>query len=584
MTLRGGAPAVDHIKRRRSSSRSHKEAVEKGNLPDILKKALMSFDMELESIRQETVQGKSQRELESISQQAGLKGKNVSKIGMRNWSPSATDKKLSKELESIRQETVPGNSQRELESISHSKCQRRAGLNGKKLSKERSLSADRTQGQETVQGKSQRELGSISQHAWLKVKKLSKLDWHEELESISQQAWLKVMKLSKIDMRNWGPSVMKLSKIDMRNWSPSVMKLSKIDMRNWSPSDKKLSKELESIRQETVQGKSQRELESIRQETVQGKSQRELGSISYETVQGKSQRELESISYETVQGKSQRELESIKTVQGKSQRELESISQQAELNSQRELESISQQAGLNSQRKLESISQETVQGKSQRELESIRHETSRAGLEFTVSRQGSRSQRSAYRAQGQETGKKRSEVRNAGLKGKKLSKAWLKGKKLSKKLESISQQTGLKSQRELESISQQAGPQGQETVQGKSQRQAWLKSQRKLQSIRQERVQGKSHRELESISQQAGFKGKKLSKAIENFSWNIRVLQGQADLLLQAKKECQEYIRQISEAAITLGMCGNRILKAFANSLDPDETPQNVASHLDPNC
>ncbi|KAH3718104.1 hypothetical protein DPMN_060903 [Dreissena polymorpha] len=30
-------------------------------------------------------------------------------------------------------------------------------------------------------------------------------------------------------------------------------------------------------------------------------------------------------------------------------------------------------------------------------------------------------------------------------------------------------------------------------------------------------------------------------------------------------------------------MCGTRILKAFANSLDPDETPQNVASHQDPN-
>ncbi|KAH3895602.1 hypothetical protein DPMN_019767 [Dreissena polymorpha] len=29
---------------------------------------------------------------------------------------------------------------------------------------------------------------------------------------------------------------------------------------------------------------------------------------------------------------------------------------------------------------------------------------------------------------------------------------------------------------------------------------------------------------------------------------------------------------------------GNRILKAYANSLDPDETPQNVASHQDPNC
>ncbi|KAH3746463.1 hypothetical protein DPMN_180871 [Dreissena polymorpha] len=32
-----------------------------------------------------------------------------------------------------------------------------------------------------------------------------------------------------------------------------------------------------------------------------------------------------------------------------------------------------------------------------------------------------------------------------------------------------------------------------------------------------------------------------------------------------------------------VGQCGNRVVKAFANSLDPDETPQNVASHLDPN-
>ncbi|KAL4224626.1 Inactive phospholipase C-like protein 2 [Mactra antiquata] len=65
------------------------------------------------------------------------------------------------------------------------------------------------------------------------------------------------------------------------------------------------------------------------------------------------------------------------------------------------------------------------------------------------------------------------------------------------------------------------------------------------------------HEDLETVSQQAGLKGKKLSKAIENFAWNIRVLQGQADLLTQAKKECQEYIRQISEAAITLGLAKN---------------------------
>ncbi|KAH3869006.1 hypothetical protein DPMN_032162, partial [Dreissena polymorpha] len=29
--------------------------------------------------------------------------------------------------------------------------------------------------------------------------------------------------------------------------------------------------------------------------------------------------------------------------------------------------------------------------------------------------------------------------------------------------------------------------------------------------------------------------------------------------------------------------CWNQILKAFANGFDPDETPQNVASHQDPN-
>lgn len=39
-------------------------------------------------------------------------------------------------------------------------------------------------------------------------------------------------------------------------------------------------------------------------------------------------------------------------------------------------------------------------------------------------------------------------------------------------------------------------------------------------------------------------------QAVENFAWNIRVLQGQADLLLQAKKECQEYIRQVKHLLI----------------------------------
>ncbi|XP_048779849.2 inactive phospholipase C-like protein 1 isoform X2 [Ostrea edulis] len=61
------------------------------------------------------------------------------------------------------------------------------------------------------------------------------------------------------------------------------------------------------------------------------------------------------------------------------------------------------------------------------------------------------------------------------------------------------------------------------------------------------------HEDLENVCQQAGLKGKKLSKAMENFSWNIRVLKGQADLINQAKKENQEYLRQITEAAQSMG-------------------------------
>ncbi|KAH3820954.1 hypothetical protein DPMN_122707 [Dreissena polymorpha] len=39
-----------------------------------------------------------------------------------------------------------------------------------------------------------------------------------------------------------------------------------------------------------------------------------------------------------------------------------------------------------------------------------------------------------------------------------------------------------------------------------------------------------------------------------------------------------------AEVKVSTHLCQNQILKAFANSLDPDETPQNVASHQDPNC
>ena len=32
---------------------------------------------------------------------------------------------------------------------------------------------------------------------------------------------------------------------------------------------------------------------------------------------------------------------------------------------------------------------------------------------------------------------------------------------------------------------------------------------------------------------------------MENFAWNVRVLKGQADLVMQAKAECLEYMKQV---------------------------------------
>ncbi|KAH3883569.1 hypothetical protein DPMN_007529, partial [Dreissena polymorpha] len=52
--------------------------------------------------------------------------------------------------------------------------------------------------------------------------------------------------------------------------------------------------------------------------------------------------------------------------------------------------------------------------------------------------------------------------------------------------------------------------------------------------------------------------------------------------ILVDRVDCTGYAGNMSDKP--LEQCGNRILKAFANSLDPDETPQNVVSHLDPNC
>ncbi|KAK7898591.1 hypothetical protein WMY93_019444 [Mugilogobius chulae] len=59
------------------------------------------------------------------------------------------------------------------------------------------------------------------------------------------------------------------------------------------------------------------------------------------------------------------------------------------------------------------------------------------------------------------------------------------------------------------------------------------------------------HEGLQSMATREGLKGRKVSRALESFSWNITILKGQADLLKHAKAEVQENMKQIHDAART---------------------------------
>ncbi|KAM3596552.1 uncharacterized protein V6R79_016473 [Siganus canaliculatus] len=59
------------------------------------------------------------------------------------------------------------------------------------------------------------------------------------------------------------------------------------------------------------------------------------------------------------------------------------------------------------------------------------------------------------------------------------------------------------------------------------------------------------HEKLQSLAVKEGLKGRKVSRALESFSWNITILKGQADLLKHAKAEVQENMKLVHDAALT---------------------------------
>ncbi|XP_028847122.1 inactive phospholipase C-like protein 2 [Denticeps clupeoides] len=63
------------------------------------------------------------------------------------------------------------------------------------------------------------------------------------------------------------------------------------------------------------------------------------------------------------------------------------------------------------------------------------------------------------------------------------------------------------------------------------------------------------HENLHHLATSEGFKGRKVNRILESFTWNITILKGQADLLLHAKSDAQELMKQLHCALLTTGLC-----------------------------
>ncbi|KAM9710276.1 LOW QUALITY PROTEIN: inactive phospholipase C-like protein 1 [Menidia menidia] len=62
------------------------------------------------------------------------------------------------------------------------------------------------------------------------------------------------------------------------------------------------------------------------------------------------------------------------------------------------------------------------------------------------------------------------------------------------------------------------------------------------------------HEDLPRLGEKDGLKGRKLSKAVESFTWNITVLKGQSDLLRGAKLDSLDALRQLALACEACGL------------------------------
>uniref|UniRef100_H2USZ3 Phosphoinositide phospholipase C n=1 Tax=Takifugu rubripes TaxID=31033 RepID=H2USZ3_TAKRU len=78
------------------------------------------------------------------------------------------------------------------------------------------------------------------------------------------------------------------------------------------------------------------------------------------------------------------------------------------------------------------------------------------------------------------------------------------------------------------------------------------------------------HEDLSRLGDKEGLKGRKLSKAVESFTWNITVLKGQSDLLRGAKMDSLDSLRQLALACEACGLTSSSSSNSSSSSISAD--------------
>lgn len=68
------------------------------------------------------------------------------------------------------------------------------------------------------------------------------------------------------------------------------------------------------------------------------------------------------------------------------------------------------------------------------------------------------------------------------------------------------------------------------------------------------------HEELTKLCSEAGLKGQKATRAAENFTWNLRLLKAQLNLMNKSQEEAQDVVTQVFDTGGVLGVLSQKLL------------------------